>query len=179
MWEEYSGNYCLRRLHFCPKVVFQKGEICNISDIVNVLLYADDDGLIFEKLKQKLNFRGQVYLEAVSQEALQLALVCLKTKKPILSRHKNWHWQYFTWNTWFYWRDSVNQSALNQMKKAKILYIVIYWIQKKQFSHLRCQHQRKSGRSQAKKPREIFDATKEILGSIDFSTHSYKWPVWV
>ena len=53
------------------------------NDIVNVLPRgADNNGLIFVKLKRKLGFRGDVYLEAVSPEAVQLALVYLKQNNP-------------------------------------------------------------------------------------------------
>ena len=43
---------------------------------------ADSKGLIFVRLKRKLSFRGRVYLEAVSPEAVQLALLYLKQNNP-------------------------------------------------------------------------------------------------
>ena len=42
----------------------------------------DSNGLIFVKFKQKLSFRGHVYLEAVSPEAMQLVLMYLKQDNP-------------------------------------------------------------------------------------------------
>ena len=60
-----------------------KGAIYNMpvetNDIVNVLpRAADSNGLIFVKLKDKLNSRCHMYLEALPAELVQLALVYLK-----------------------------------------------------------------------------------------------------
>ena len=80
-----SRRMFFKKVTIIPKGCFPKLKcaISNIpvetNDIVNVLPRgADSTGLIFVKLKRKLSFCGHVYLEAVSQEAVQIALVYLK-----------------------------------------------------------------------------------------------------
>ena len=68
-----------------PKI---KGAICNIpvrADAVSNCLpiSADNNGLLFVKLKRKLIFRGHVYFESVRPEFIQNALTYLKNWKLI------------------------------------------------------------------------------------------------
>ena len=60
-----------------------KGSICNVpidtSNVANALPQgADSNGIIMIKLKRKLAYRGHVYFEAVSPEAVRSALRILK-----------------------------------------------------------------------------------------------------
>ena len=65
-----------------------KGSICNVpvntSKIAEVLPQgADSTGLIIVKLKRKLSFKGHVYFQAVSPEAIKMALNYLKENNPL------------------------------------------------------------------------------------------------
>jgi len=70
-----------------PKI---KGAICNIpvrADAVSNCLprSADNNGLLFVKLKRKIMFRGHVYFESVRPEFIQNALTFLKNCNPFYS----------------------------------------------------------------------------------------------
>ena len=74
-----------KKVTIMPKGCFPrlKGAICNIpvetNDMVNVLpRSADSNGLILVKFMRKFSFRGHLYSEAVSPEAVQLASAYLK-----------------------------------------------------------------------------------------------------
>ena len=67
-----------------------KGAICNVpidtKNITNVLPQgANSNGIVMIKLKRKLMFRGHVYFEAVSPEAVRIALQYLKLNNPLYS----------------------------------------------------------------------------------------------
>ena len=65
-----------------------KESICNIlidsNDAENVLPQgADSNGLLFAKLKRKLNHRGHVYFEAASPEIIHQTLMYLKQSNSL------------------------------------------------------------------------------------------------
>ena len=65
-----------------------KGSICNVpidtADVANTLPQgADSNGIVMIKLKRKLVYRGHVYFEAVSPEAVRSALEYLKWNNPL------------------------------------------------------------------------------------------------
>ena len=68
-----------------PKI---KGSICNVpinvGDVASTLPQgADSNGVVMIKLKRKLTYRGHVYFEAVSPEAVHSALQYLKSNNPL------------------------------------------------------------------------------------------------
>ena len=65
-----------------------KGSICNVPidtvDVANTLPQgADSNGIVMIKLKRKLVYRGHVYFEAVSPDAVRSALEYLKMNNPL------------------------------------------------------------------------------------------------
>ena len=84
-----SRGLLFKKVTIMPKGCFPKLEdtVCSIpvetNDIAHVLPRGvDSNDLIFVTIKQKLSYRGTAYLEAVSPEAAQLALVYLKQNNP-------------------------------------------------------------------------------------------------